>query len=372
MLLPTWRRFMQRTLPSCRRTVRRPRTPRLQCEALEARLQPTAFAFHTGAPDGRIATISEPANAHNSQVEFETADDFVLPSATRIDNASFTGLLTGGATLNDVSNVFVTIYRVFPNDSDTTRTPNVPTRVNSPADNEIENRDSAARDLFFAGQVLNASFEAQNSVSSSDRISVHSGGNGPVTGEEVQFQLKFEVPLDLAAGRYFFVPKVGLSDQAPGGADFLWLSAPRVVAPQAPNKPPQIDLQTWMRNGPGLAPDWLRIGADIVGGTTFNGSFSIHGIEQPTGTSTGPESATTPFSAQPLVTVISNGEAGHGSSNEHASLGTDKVPTATTGPSTSGNAQKVIATHKSSSLHGQDNVETGQFDEDISGAGQSL
>ena len=372
MLLPTWRRFMQRTLPSCRRTVRRPRTPRLQCEALEARLQPTAFAFHTGAPDGRIATISEPANAHNSQVEFETADDFVLPSATRIDNASFTGLLTGGATLNDVSNVFVTIYRVFPNDSDTTRTPNVPTRVNSPADNEIENRDSAARDLFFAGQVLNASFEAQNSVSSSDRISVHSGGNGPVTGEEVQFQLKFEVPLDLAAGRYFFVPKVGLSDQAPGGADFLWLSAPRVVAPQAPNKPPVIDLQTWMRNGPGLAPDWLRIGADIVGGTTFNGSFSIHGFVQPTGTSAGPESATTPFSAQPVATVIGNGEAGHGLSNEHPSLGTDKVPTATPGPSTSGNAQKVIATHKSSSLHGQDNVETGQFDEDISGAGQSL
>src|SRR5262249_50868547 len=159
----------------------------------EARLQPTAFAFHTGAPDGRIATISEPPNAHNSQVEFESADDFVLPTATRIDNASFTGLLTGGATLNDVSNVFITIYLVFPNDSDTTRTPNVPTRNNSPADNEIENRDSAALDLFFQAQVLSDSFNVQNSVSSADKISVRSGGNGSVTGEEVQFAMKFRV-----------------------------------------------------------------------------------------------------------------------------------------------------------------------------------
>src|SRR6516165_11632476 len=122
MLLPTWRRFMQRTLPSCRRTVRRPRSSRLQCEALEARLQPTAFAFHTGAPDGRIATISEPANAHNSQVEFETADDFVLNTETKINHASFTGLLTGGATPKDLSNVVVEIYRVFPDDSDVDRT----------------------------------------------------------------------------------------------------------------------------------------------------------------------------------------------------------------------------------------------------------
>jgi hypothetical protein len=37
------------------------------------------------------------------------------------------------------------------------------------------------------------------------------------------------------------------------------------------------DLQTWMRDDPGLAPDWLRIGADIIGGTTFNGSFSLSG-----------------------------------------------------------------------------------------------
>jgi hypothetical protein len=32
-----------------------------------------------------------------------------------------------------------------------------------------------------------------------------------------------------------------------------------------------------MRFEPGLAPDWLRIGTDIIGGTTFNASFSLSG-----------------------------------------------------------------------------------------------
>jgi hypothetical protein len=369
MYFPTWHRFIERTFYPRRQTVRRRRSRRLQCEALEARLQPTAFTFHTGVPDGRIATVSEPANAHNSQVEFETADDFVLPSATRIDNASFTGLLTGGATLSDVSNVVITIYRVFPNDSDTTRTPQVPTRNNSPADNEIENRDSAARDLFFRGQVLSESFAAQNSVSSVDRIGVHSGGNGSVTGEEVHFDVKLRVPLDLAAGRYFFVPKVGLSDQAPGGADFLWLSAPRVVAPPAPNKPPRIDLQTWMRNDPGLAPDWLRVGADIIGGTSFNGSFAVSGEALPSGTNAVPELAGVPFKENSLPTAGSISGAAGGAKILHA---TDKAPPVTALRSENANAQNVIGTHKSPPLHGQGNGENGQFDENVSGAGQVL
>jgi hypothetical protein len=36
------------------------------------------------------------------------------------------------------------------------------------------------------------------------------------------------------------------------------------------------DLQQWVRNS-NLEPDWLRVGTDIVGGTTFNGSFSLIG-----------------------------------------------------------------------------------------------
>jgi hypothetical protein len=255
-------------------------------ESLSDRILPSVFNFSTGLPDGKVATISEPPNAHNSQVEFESADDFVLNTETVIQHASFTGLITGGATPKDVSNVVLTIYRVFPNDSDVGRTsgpptfstPQVPTRVNSPADNEIENFDSAAGDLRFHSRVLSPSFTTPNSVSSPDKISNKSGGNGPATGEEVEFDVTFKTPLDLPAGHYFFVPKVGLSDKAPAGADFLWLSAPRPIAPPGTPFPVGVtDLQSWMRFEPGLAPDWLRIGTDIIGGATFNASFSLSG-----------------------------------------------------------------------------------------------
>jgi hypothetical protein len=238
-------------------------------------LQRSVFLFSTGLPDGQIATISEPPNTHNSQVEFETADDFVLNTETVIQHASFTGLLTGGAGLGDVSNVFLTIYRVFPNDSDLGRTPQVPTRNNSPADNEIDNFDSAVGDLHFQARVLSPSFTSQKSVSSADKISVNSGGNGPATGAEVEFDVTFNAKLDLPAGHYFFVPKIGLNDTAPTSADFLWLSAPKPIVP--PGTPFLPDLQTWMRETPGIAPDWLRIGADIIGNTAFNGSFSLSG-----------------------------------------------------------------------------------------------
>jgi hypothetical protein len=255
-------------------------------ESLSDRILPSVFLFSTGLPDGKVATISEPPNAHNSQVEFESADDFALNTETVINRASFTGLLTGGATPKDVSNVVLTIYRVFPNDSDVGRTsgpptfstPQVPTRVNSPADNEIDNFDSAAGDLRFHSRLLNTSFTAQNSVSSPDKIRNKSGGNGPVTGEEVEFDVNFKTPLDLPAGHYFFVPKIGLSGKAPAGADFLWLSAPRPIVPPGTPFPAGItDLQSWMRFEPGLAPDWLRIGTDIIGGATFNASFSLSG-----------------------------------------------------------------------------------------------
>src|SRR5262245_37240603 len=100
---------VKRALASPRQVGRRPRTRRPLCEELELRLQPSPFVFSTGATDGKVATISEPANAHNSQVEFESADDFVLTKETLINHASFTGLLTGGATPKDVSNVVVEI-----------------------------------------------------------------------------------------------------------------------------------------------------------------------------------------------------------------------------------------------------------------------
>src|SRR5262249_41153602 len=156
----------------------------------------------------------------------------------QLNQATFTGLLTGGATLNDIDNVVVEIYRVFPKDSDVGRTsgppnfsvlPNVPTRVNSPSDIAFAVRDLAAGELTSTAVVLNGNFTAQKSVSSAAKIAVGSGGNGQVTGQEVQFTVTFTTPFDLPPDHYFFVPQVGLKAGAPAGSDFLWLSAAKPI-----------------------------------------------------------------------------------------------------------------------------------------------
>src|SRR5262249_56507759 len=111
-----------------------------------------------------------------------------------------------GATVNQV---VVEIYRVFPKDSNTVRTIHVPTRANSPSDVVFNTRDSTAGDLSFSTTPLAASFMAANSVQPGG---IHplpnqtTGGNGPVTGQEVRFNVNFTVPLDLPPDHYFFVP----------------------------------------------------------------------------------------------------------------------------------------------------------------------
>ena len=77
------------------------------------------FFFSTGNPDGLIATASRPDSP--GRPEIESADDFVVSQNTSITGGSFTGLLTGGASLASIGEVVIEIYRVFPNDSDTTR-----------------------------------------------------------------------------------------------------------------------------------------------------------------------------------------------------------------------------------------------------------
>src|SRR5262249_39716285 len=151
----SWRRFVNPGLLRSRPVSRRSRAARLQCEQLETRLQPSVFLFSTGLPDGKMATITEPANAHNSHVEFESADDFALNTATVIKHAPSGGRRTGGATPQDVSNVVVEISRVSPKDSNVGRpsgpppfsTDQVPTRVNSPSDVALDSRDSASHEL---------------------------------------------------------------------------------------------------------------------------------------------------------------------------------------------------------------------------------
>jgi hypothetical protein len=277
MFLSAWRSLVKRQRPASRRQ----RGVRPLCEALEPRYQPSTFTFNSGAPDGKIATISEPANAHNSNVEFETGDDFIATTETQINQATFTGLLTGGATPADIDNVVVEIYRVFPKDSNLARIPQVPSRVNSPSDVAFVVRDSAAAGELTFQTTDHGNFTALSSVSSAAKIAVGSGGNGAVTGKEVEFTVTFTTPFDLPPDHYFFVPQVGLKAGAPAGSDFLWLSAAKPIT-GAGTTPFNPDLQSWMRDDPPLAPDWLRIGQDIIGNNTapfptFNASFSLSG-----------------------------------------------------------------------------------------------
>ena len=274
-----------------------------------------SFSFSTGNPDGKIATLSRPSSA--GKIQTETADDFILAQTTFINRATITGLLPTGAPLTSISDVEIEVYRVFPADSDASRTLTVPTRTNSPSDNEIDDatRDGGDGSLSFAATVLNASFSVENSVVNGinrNRIArVHgrlpghpdvglrvgvrgggrrshdrprcgprtrperprpggdrSGGEGAVTGEEVSISVTFNTPISLPAGHYFFRPEVQLSS-----GDFLWLSAPK------PTSPPLFvgDLQSWIRND-NLAPDWLRIGTDITHQGPFNATFSLAGV----------------------------------------------------------------------------------------------
>jgi hypothetical protein len=234
------------------------------------------FFFSTGDPDGKIATATRPDTG--APFEIESADDFALTHATSITGGTFTGLMPAGASVEDV---VVEIYRVFPKDSDVGRTPNVPTRVNSPSDVAFASRDSGSG-LTFSTNLLAASFTAANSVQPGGihpKPGETTGGDGGVTDEEVQFGVTFTTPFLLPADHYFFVPQVQLDD-----GDFLWLSAPRpIVAPGTPFPAGFTDLQSWTRDAM-LDPDWLRVGQDIVGGNpfpTFNAAFSLSGSVVP-------------------------------------------------------------------------------------------
>jgi hypothetical protein len=243
--------------------------------------------FNTGNPDGRMATATRPESG--GQFEIESADDFILGTHTSITGATFTGLLTNRAALTSVGEVRVEIYRVFPNDSDLGRTsgsppfstPQVPARLNSPSDVELEDRDTASGNLSFTTIDMGA-FNTLNTVQPGG---IHpepgqtTGGDGKITGEEVQFDVNFSTPFDLSAGHYFFVPQVEVTD---ADGNFLWLSASRPITGGGTGAFVG-DLQEWTRDAM-LDPDWLRVGTDIVGGATaptFNAAFSLSGSAVP-------------------------------------------------------------------------------------------
>lgn len=244
------------------------------------------FFFSTGNPDGRLGALSRRPSP--GKIETETADDFALTETTVISQAVITGLIVPNTMpLASISQVEVELYHVFPLDSDTTRTIHVPTRVNSPADVEIDTatRDPLARTLSFSSTLLNPSFTVANSVVNGINASPNqlTHGEGPQSGEEVAITINFTTPIILPAGHYFFRPEVLVN-----GGDFLYLSAPRPIVPPGTPFPAGVtDLQAWIRNA-NLNPDWLRIGTDIIGiippattAPTFNMTFSLAGDTVP-------------------------------------------------------------------------------------------
>ncbi len=259
------------------------------------------FFFSTGTPDGLLAALSQPASANH--LGTETADDFILTATTSITQATITGLLPAGTALGDIRNVEVELYHVFPTDSVDPPSGHVPARKNSPADVEIDTatRDGSLGTLVFDASVLAESFSVLNTVVDGINPAPENmtNGEGPASGEAVEITLTFAPPIVLPADHYFFRPEVQVA-----GGDFLYLSAPKPIV--APGTVFTGDLQAWIRNS-NLAPDWLRIGTDIIGGATpptFNMAFSLTGeavpqAETPTATATLTPTATARPTATP-------------------------------------------------------------------------
>jgi hypothetical protein len=241
----------------------------------------SAVIYNNLTPNNLMAMASRP---DTTSFEIESADDFVIGDPVSITSASFTGLLVPPAGVStSISQVVVEIYRVFPLDSDTVRLPNVPTRANSPSDIAFDSRDSSvAGDLVFNSSLITPGFVALNSVTPGGihpKPAQTTNGNGPITGNETQINVTLTHPIILPAGHYFFIPQVELTN----GGTFYWLSASRNPISGIGTTPINPDLQAWTRDQ-FLDPDWLRVGTDIVGGTTpptFNAAFSLDAVILP-------------------------------------------------------------------------------------------
>lgn len=227
----------------------------------------TPFFFSTDSPDGRMGMGAIPGT--------QTADDFVVSYQTVISSAAFYGLIPLG---EQVSTVRVDVFRTFPLDSVNPPSGHVPTRVNSPSDVEFPNtKRMSGVNMNFTSTTLSPSFAAANSVLVGINPVPNSftGGEGAVNGAEVLVVATFNPPITLPAGHYFIALQVH-----PTSGAFYWLSAAKPIA--VPGTPFSPDLQAWITNA-NIAPDWLRIGTDIVGGgtpPTFNAAFTLSGTDE--------------------------------------------------------------------------------------------
>src|SRR6266699_748020 len=73
------------------------------------------FSFTTGNPDGLMGAASRRASP--GKLETETADDFTLDQPTVISRAIIVGLAPSGTQPQDIKEVEVEVYHVFPLDS---------------------------------------------------------------------------------------------------------------------------------------------------------------------------------------------------------------------------------------------------------------
>ena len=161
--------------------------------------------------------------------------------------------MPSGTPLENIREVEIEVYHVFPLDSANAPSGNVPSRLNSPADVEIDSatRARSSGTLAFSAAVLNAGFSLDNTVVNGiNKLpnTVTTNGEGPATGEEVEVTITFTSPIVLPQGRYFLRPEVVVT-----GGDFLYVSAPRPIL--SPGNTFVGDLQAWIRNA-NLAPDF--------------------------------------------------------------------------------------------------------------------
>ena len=127
-----------------------------------------------------------------------------MTQATVVNGATIHGLIPTGTTVSGIARVEVEIYHIFPLDSDLSRSANVPTRQNSPSDVEIgaATHDSSDGSLSFIATDISP-FTVQNTVINGIGPAAHS--EGPASGEQVEIDITFNVPIFLRQVTIFSV-----------------------------------------------------------------------------------------------------------------------------------------------------------------------
>jgi hypothetical protein len=236
------------------------------------------------AATGQIGFLSQ----QNSQPETEAIDDFVInpaafPSGFTVNRVRAQALLTDPNA--QITNLTVELYRTFPVDSNTTRSPQF-TRTNGPSDNGQDFADFASKEgkLSFTRSVQNPTFVLDRTIEPG------ADGKGVQVTDDTSGQL---VLLDMSLGSGITLAPTNPfpSDNAThywleltaevSSGEFYWVQGtfPRSVPGGAPAA--GEDRQTWFTTEL-ISPDFRRV-SDIINqqdGTTapvFNSSMEIIG-----------------------------------------------------------------------------------------------